>query len=412
MTRRDDRSPSAAVPPEAGDGESRDATEGLAARVAKRAAERFADRPLHELLAHALSGSDLTTLLLHAFRHRARARRFADVRDHAARTPLLQASSADARRMHAFDAVAFECSSAFEALDLAPVMPLGTSACVGIDPNNVLGALRFTEVAADPTTAMALHAVEARCRGRAEAPLRYAASQRVARLQPVDQPGFSPHFRLFALGTAARTAADRNGDRVDAEALAEHLDVWMRIVAALPAAGFAIAGTRVVLSDTRLVRACFAARGLDAAALGRGARAHRPEAGESLIAASGVELPRSVEDPVAAVMALGLGDTERGWARTLVDFLATPLRARHPSLDVRFDLARLEGIHYYEGATIRFFIRRPDGFEVAIGDGGALPWTRELLSDRRERWVTSAAGAELVVKLFDDSGLRASGGAA
>ncbi len=412
MKTHDDRSARPAAAPDAGHGESRDATERLAARVARRVAERFADRPLHELLAHELAGSDLTTLLLHAFRRRARARRLADVRDHAARTPLLQASSADARRMHAFDTVAFGCASAFEALDLAPVLPLGTSACVGVDPNNVLGALRFTEVAADPTTAMALHAVEARRRARTEAALRYAASQRVIRLQPVDQPGFSPHFRLFALATAARTAADRSGDVVDAEALAEQLDVWLRVFASLPAAGFAIAGARVVLSDTRLVRACFGARGVDAAELGRGARAHRPEAGESLIAASGVELPRAVDDPVAAVTALGLGDAERGWARTLVDSIAAPLRTRHPSLDVRFDLARLEGINYYQGATIRFFIRRLDGFEVAIGDGGALAWTRELLSDRRERWVTSAAGTELVVKLFDGEPQRPRGGGA
>lgn len=391
-----------------------DTTAALASRVAARAAERFAGEALDRLLAERLPGSDLNTLLLHAFRRRARSRTFAELRDQLARQPLLAPSSADARRMHAFDAAAFAAASKFEAIDLSPVQPLGTAAVVGVDPNNVLAALRAAEVAADPTTALALVAAERRraaARGAEAPPLRLCTSQRVMRLQPVDHPGFTPHFRLFALATATRSGAARSPDVAERRAVLEHLDVWARLAAALPGAGFRLAGVRVVLSDTRLVAAGFARAGVDAAALARVARAHRPEAGEHAIAESGVVLPRASRELVADVAALGLDEPMQALARGLVDEIALPLRELHPAVDVSFDLARLEGLNYYVGPTLRVFVQVAGGPELSVGDGGALTWLATLLSDRRERWVTSAVGTELLVKLASGSGGGGAGAA-
>lgn len=388
---------------------STDTTARLASRIARRAAERFAGEPLDALLAERLSGSDLNTLLLHAFRRRARSRTFAELRDQLARQPLLAPSSADLRRMHAFDAAAFAAASEFDAIDLSPVQPLGTAAVVGVDPNNVLASLRAAEVAADPTTALVLVAAERRRgeRGTEAPPLRLCTSQRVMRLQPVDHPGFTPHFRLFALATARRSGAARSPDAVERRAVLEHLDVWARLAAALPAAGFRLAGTRVVLSDTRLVSACFARAGVDAGELARVARAHRPEAGEDAIARSGVALPRASRELVSDVTALGLDEAMVARAAGLVDEIARPLRELHPDVDVSFDLARLEGLNYYAGPTLRVYVQVAGGPELSVGDGGALPWLATLLSDRRERWVTSAIGTELLVKLADGGGAAA-----
>lgn len=394
---------------------SSDTTASLASRAARRAAERFAGEPLDALLAERLSGSDLNTLLLHAFRRRARSRSFAELRDQLARQPLLAPSSADLRRMHVFDTAAFAAASEFEAIDLSPVQPLGTAAVVGVDPNNVLASLRAAEVAADPTTALALVAAERRRaapRGTEAPPLRLCTSQRVMRLQPVDHPGFTPHFRLFALATVARSGAARSPDAVERRAVLEHLDVWARLAAALPEAGFRLAGMRVVLSDTRLVSAGFARAGVDAGELARVARAHRPEAGEEAIARSGVALPRASRELVSDVTALGLGEAMVAYAGALVDEIARPLREVHPDVDVSFDLARLEGLNYYAGPTLRVYVQVAGGPELSVGDGGALPWLTTLLSDRRERWVTSAIGTELLVKLADGCGAASANEAA
>ena len=65
-----------------------------------------------------------------------------------------------------------------------------------------------------------------------------------------------------------------------------------------------------------------------------------------------------------------------------------------------FDLGRLQGLGYYAGPTIQIVLVRSDGIEIPIGDGGALSWMSEILSDRRERFMATGIGSELIVKLF------------
>ena len=52
---------------------------------------------------------------------------------------------------------AFDAVPDYDAVDLAPVEPLGSTSVLGrIDQNNVLATARGTEVVADPTIALAL----------------------------------------------------------------------------------------------------------------------------------------------------------------------------------------------------------------------------------------------------------------
>jgi hypothetical protein len=149
----------AAMDDEADDDEAdRDATARLAARIGRRVAAAHPGRTVDALLADDLAGNELTSLLLHGLRQRALRRSFADLRDHAERMRMTHPSPVDARRLHAFDGVAFAAAAeaAFEVLELGPVHPLGAAARGGVDPNNVLLAARFAEVAADPTTGLVL----------------------------------------------------------------------------------------------------------------------------------------------------------------------------------------------------------------------------------------------------------------
>jgi hypothetical protein len=136
----------------------------------------------------------------------------------------------DARLLHELDGLALAAADGFEAVELAPVLPLGTNAVLGhIDQNNVLSTVRNTEVLADPTAALALECVRRR-RAGAET-VRLCAVARVLRLQPIpDVPGFTRHFRIFALVTAGR-ARPHHG--FESEALAEHVGVYLRLLDAL-----------------------------------------------------------------------------------------------------------------------------------------------------------------------------------
>ncbi|WP_394845537.1 hypothetical protein LZC95_51970 [Pendulispora brunnea] len=377
-----------------------DTTSRLAARIAERVAGLPEAPRIDELLARKLRGNEFTTLLLHGLRQRALQRTFGDVREQALRSPMVRASTIDARRIHALDGVLFDCARDFEAVDLAPVEPLGAAACVGVDPNNVLGAARFAEVASDASVGLALHAAWVRRREASRETLRWCASQRVLRLQPFDRPEYSPHFRLFALATSARAPQAADDDRAERQSILEHLAVWAELAQRLPEAGFDVARARVVLSDTRVVKAYLRARvpHVDIESMARGVRANRPESTLEALREAGVAERQMADDWCDDPLVRGMPELER--ARALQDEVAKPLQARFPQLSVAYDLTRLQGLHYYRGPFLQVWFQRESGMELPIGDGGAVSWMQGLLSDRRQRFTISGMGSELLVKLF------------
>src|SRR5688572_11293358 len=119
-----------------------------------------------EGLSHRLAPTDLQSLMMHVYRERSAARTPADLLAQYTRNALVAPSTANPRELIALEALAFEQAGAFEAVDLAPVLPLGLNKVLGgIDQNNCLATIRNSEVLADPTTAMALECAKRRRAG-------------------------------------------------------------------------------------------------------------------------------------------------------------------------------------------------------------------------------------------------------
>jgi hypothetical protein len=180
-----------------------------------------------------LSGSDFTSLMLAVARRRAaqetpagllrryRSDRF--VRPAGTSWQLLRAAE---------DRLARHLPPGTELLTLPPLVPLATHAVLGpMSQDKVVTAMRASEVAADPTNALALEAAVRRKAGDLGGTVRLAAFQRVVRA-PEPPPGFLSHFSLLGLVTAGR---DDGGHRFEREAVAEHVRSL--------AAGLAAAGT-------------------------------------------------------------------------------------------------------------------------------------------------------------------------
>ncbi|HWG23025.1 hypothetical protein [Actinospica sp.] len=206
-------------------------------RILEQAAEH--DAPLLELLSERLSGADLTTLLLEVYRRRALNVTPAEVMRRY-RTDRFVAPSpipfTQIRR--AEDALIAALPPDFEMPALAPVTTLAThSAVATVDPRKVIATVRGSEVAADPTNALALEAAARRSdllavSPRSASPVHLAASQRVVRAQHFDTPGFSPHFQLFGLVSAGR---DGGGLAFENAALTLHLRFAAQAVGSLGA---------------------------------------------------------------------------------------------------------------------------------------------------------------------------------
>src|SRR5215469_15436590 len=108
---------------------------------------------LLDLLAEELSGADFTSLLLEAMRRRADRLSAPDVLRQYRTDRFVSPATTDPRDVRRVeDAMFAALPDGFEALTLAPVLPLGAhSAVAAVDPRNVIATIRRTEVAADPT---------------------------------------------------------------------------------------------------------------------------------------------------------------------------------------------------------------------------------------------------------------------
>ncbi|WP_434424016.1 hypothetical protein [Nannocystis pusilla] len=156
-----------------------------------------------------LPGSVLTSFLMTLAERRARARGPADVLRQWETDTFTGLSTVDLRLVLRAELRLLEAAAGFEAVDLPPLAPLATCTAVGpVSQNKIVTTLRGTEVVSDSTNVLALECAR-RLRRDPDTPVRLTTCQRVVRAQEIPkQPGYSHHFRLFALATAGRQTRD------------------------------------------------------------------------------------------------------------------------------------------------------------------------------------------------------------
>ena len=236
-----------------------------------------------DALAHNLPPSDLQSLLLEVYRTRAEGLSEPALLAQASRNPLLAASAVNARQFAEFDCAAFDAANQFAPVDLPPACPFGASYTLGgTSQNNVLTTIRNVEALGDPTIAMAFEAAHRRRLGADV--IRLCASHRVIRLQPFDAPGFTPHFRLFAMVSAGRVAAS-HGFEIDE--LLEHCAAYLRLFRKLNRMGFSLSDPLVEFTDLNLVESSLAVAGITHEDVRESIRAHHPRGTDRFLADRG-----------------------------------------------------------------------------------------------------------------------------
>ena len=183
-----------------------------------------------------LSGSDFTSLMLAVARRRAAQETPAGLLRRYRSDRFVQPAGTSWQLLRAAeDHMAAHLPPGTELVGLPPLVPLATHAVLGpMSQDKVVSTMRATEVAADPTNALALEAAARRKASGSGDPVRLAAFQRVVRA-PRPQPGYLPHFSLLGLVTAGR---DDGGHRFELAAVTEHVRA---LAAGLAAAGLGTA---------------------------------------------------------------------------------------------------------------------------------------------------------------------------
>ena len=205
-------------------------------------AEHFAQ------LTSGLSGSELQSVLLEVLQGRAHRRLAKEILAQFQRDSFCAPAAVDQRTSTAVDAHLLAAATHFEAIELSPVSPLGTCASVALtDQNRVLSALRSTEVVSDPTNVLALHCT-LRLREQPNRAVHFATCQRVVRAQPVPKlPGYTQHFRIFALASAGLEQKDH---AFTVETVSLHIRTMLAALTRLEQHGFEFGARRVEIRAT------------------------------------------------------------------------------------------------------------------------------------------------------------------
>jgi len=202
--------------------------------------------------ARELSGSQLTSALLAVAAERAAARMPAELLHQYSTDRFVLPGNVDPRVQLEIDRVLFAAASSFEALELGPLAPLGTCSVVApTSQHRVVTTMRGSEVISDPTNVLAL---ESACRLRSDphVTVRLATSHRCVRAQPVPRgSGFSAHFRMFCLTSAAHQTKDQV---FTSDALVEHIRTHVSALQMLGEIGYRIPPLRITLLSTAAQR--------------------------------------------------------------------------------------------------------------------------------------------------------------
>ncbi|HET9973786.1 MAG TPA: hypothetical protein VFQ68_36525 [Streptosporangiaceae bacterium] len=318
----------------------------------------------------ALSGSDFTSVMLEVARRRAARQTPASVLRRYEQDRFVRPGQVPAMALRRVEDVLLGgLPGDVEVVSLAPLVPLGTHSALGpVSQDKVVSTIRGSEVAADPTNALALETAARRARARGAPPagrapsahVRLAAVQRVVRAQQVpDAPGFFAHFGLFALVTAGRDTGSLEFER---SALTGQLGIAIHGVSeALVAGGAEAAG------EARATSGGGTAAGGGTADV-RVALTPLSDQGERIAAA------------VTAELAVTAGLRAGGTAEIVID------------------RGRQAGRGYYRHLCFKV-MAHAGGEPTEIGDGGFTDWTARLTANAKERLLICGLSTDRLATL-------------
>jgi hypothetical protein len=196
-------------------------------------------------LARGLPASEVWSLLLNAMRERAEQRTAGALAQQWANDRFVQLSYIDQRTLLALDSHLLAAAHEFEAVELSPLAPLGTSSSIALTTQNrVVSTVRGTEVVSDPTNVLALESAR-RLREDQTGIVRFCTSHRCVRAQEIPKvPGFAAHFRMFCMTTAGH---ERKDQVFVTDALTHHIRTHLLGLDRLERHGYLFANRRVRL---------------------------------------------------------------------------------------------------------------------------------------------------------------------
>ncbi|MEK7255015.1 MAG: hypothetical protein AAB316_09740, partial [Bacteroidota bacterium] len=207
----------------------------------------------------------------------------------------------------------------------------------------VLSATRHLEVLADCTNVLALECARQRQallknQPKSQEKIRLCTSHRLIRTQPLPDPRFLSHFRIFGLCTAGR---DEGSFQFELASLKEHLAFHLSLLTA-------------------------------------------------------TESPFHFEKIEVQITELEDGGRSESISQNVLE----PLGSSFPAVHFGFFSERKTGRGYYKSLCFSINTSNSAGDFFNLVDGGFTDWTQKMLENNKERLLISAIGSELVCQNF------------
>ncbi|HEX5152508.1 MAG TPA: hypothetical protein VFW07_13755 [Parafilimonas sp.] len=177
-----------------------------------------------------LSGSELNSLLLELFRKRIKKISPAALLNDFDKNRFSAPSSVETISFKQFELRYLELAVAkkFNVVTLSPLTSLGACSVMGyVDQNNVVSALRGTEVISDATNVFALMIANEFKKRRMNEVIKYATTQRHVRSQALHNPAFTTHFGVFCMASGG---LDKGNFSFELQHLPEHMQIHQSLL--------------------------------------------------------------------------------------------------------------------------------------------------------------------------------------
>jgi hypothetical protein len=198
-------------------------------------------------LAQGLAASELWSLLLGVAEQRAAQRSAAQIQQQWERDRFVCPAYVDQRTLNQLDSHLLAAASAFEALELSPLAPLGSCSAIALaSQNKIVSTVRGTEVVSDPTNLLALESAR-RLRKNGQT-VKLTTNHRCVRAQALpNHAGYAAHFRLFCITTAGH---ERKDQAFLVESLSEHIQTHLGALNRLEQHGYGFPDRRLKILAT------------------------------------------------------------------------------------------------------------------------------------------------------------------
>ena len=84
----------------------------------------------------------------------------------------------------------------------------------------------------------------------------------------------------------------------------------------------------------------------------------------------------------------------------LNNYVITPLKANHEQVNFNLQLNRKSGLTYYDNICFELEVVFTNGKNLVLVDGGINDWIGKILSDSKEKCITSGMGLEYLGRVY------------